>query len=255
MLKPIVFVVLFSLSSVAQAQELVRVAVASNFLSSMKMIAKAFSADTGIRVDISNGASGMLYAQIRRGAPYDLYFSADAQRPKLLEEAHLIVPGSRFTYVMGKLVAWSPEADKLSPDLKKLNPSDSNLHFFAMANPKIAPYGRAGKQVLEYYGLYKALTAQNKIALGENVGKTYHYVATRNAQIGLIAKSYVSNPKKPVGGAVFDIADNLYSKIEQQAVILRGRKSAAVEKFLNYFQSEKVQKIILEYGYALKAKS
>ena len=242
---------LMMFSSVSYAQESVRIAVAANFLATLKALSKDFTAETGIRVDISNGASGMLYAQIKKGAPYDMFFSADAKRPELLDQEGLIEPGSRFTYVTGKLVSWSPDARKVSPNLMMLNANNNRLRFVAMANPKTAPYGEAALKVLKYYGVYDNLKALNKIAIGENIGKTYHYAASGNAQIGLVAKSYVSNPKRRVSGEVFEIPSELYPELKQQAVVLKGRKSPQTEAFLKYFNSDKARKLIADYGYGL----
>jgi len=240
------------LTSNAIADQGVRIAVASNFLATLKDLSREFTKETGIQVYISNGASGMLYTKIKRGAPYDLFFSADARRPLLLEKEGFIEEGSRFTYVTGRLVAWSPRGSHLSPNLAKLDPTDQRLRFFAIANPKTAPYGVAAIDVLKHYGLYDSLIKQQKIALGENVGKAYQYTATNNAQIGLVAKSYVSNPDRPVKGQVFDIPLNLYPLLEQQAVIVKGRKTAAVMAFLKFFHSDKAQERIQYFGYGVQ---
>ena len=233
------------------ANDSLHIAVASNFLATLKSVSRDFTQKTGIKVHISNGATGMLYAQIKHGAPYDLFFSADSKRPLLLEKNGLIEPGSRFTYVVGKLVAWSPIPENVSANLATLHADNPALHFMAIANPKTAPYGEAAKAVLEFYGLYAPLKAKNKFALGENVGKTYHYVVSGNAQIGLVAKSYVANPEHPVKGEFYDIPSHLYPNIEQQAVTLKGKNSQAVQAFLSYFKSAKVQAVIESYGYGL----
>jgi len=237
------------------AKDTIHIAVAANFLATMKTLSKTFNQQTGIKVIVSNGATGMLYAQIKRGAPYDLFFAADAKRPALLEQQGLIEPNSRFTYVMGRLVIWSPNADKVSPDLNKFKKNDPNVRFFAIANPKIAPYGVAARAVLQHYGLYQSLSDHNQIVLGENIGKTFHYIASGNAQIGLVAKSYVSNPKQPVKGQFREIDAGLYPKIEQQAVIIKGKASAAVRQFLAFFQSPSAQQQIQRYGYGLPNES
>lgn len=239
----------FVLNSQVLVADTVRIAVASNFLAPLKSLAKEFTNQTGIRVYISNGASGMLYAKIKRGAPYDLFFSADSLRPQRLEKEGLIEKGSRFTYVTGRLVAWSPDDTKLSADLSKLNPQNPALRFLAMANPKTAPYGVAAIAVLKHYGLYEPLRSQKKIALGESVGKAYQYTVTGNAQIGLIALSYMRNPKHPVRGQVFYIPSNIYPPLNQQAVIVKGRKTIAVTQFLTFFHSDRVQKQLLSLGY------
>lgn len=258
MIKNIGFVVVLASSllatlgaSNAYANDSLHIAVASNFLATLKAVSRDFTEETGIKVHVSNGATGMLYAQILRGAPYDLFFSADSKRPLLLEQKGVIEPGSRFTYVIGKLVAWSQNPEKISPNLATLQADNPALRFMAIANPKTAPYGEAAKVVLEFYGLYAPLKAENKIALGENVGKTFHYVISGNAQIGLIAKSYVANPAHPVKGEFYDIPSHLYPEIAQQAVIMKGKNSQAVQAFLSYFKSAKVQAMIEYYGYGL----
>ncbi len=237
------------LSSQVSVADTIRIAVASNFLAPLKSLAKEFTNQTGVRVYISNGASGMLYAKIKRGAPYDLFFSADALRPQRLEEEGLIEKGSRFTYVMGRLVAWSTDDTKLSADLSKLNPKNPALRFLAMANPKTAPYGVAAIAVLKHYGLYESLRSQKKIVLGESVGKAYQYTVTGNAQIGLVAQSYVRNPMHPIRGQVFQIPTNIYPPLNQQAIIVKGRKTVAVTEFLTFFHSDYAQKQLLSLGY------
>ena len=239
------------MSSVAYSEDSVRIAVASNFLTTLKALSQDFTKETGITVHISNGATGMLYAQIKHGAPYDLFFAADAKRPEMLEKEGFIEPGSRFTYVTGKLVAWSPEPEKVSPDLSTLQIDNPHLHFVAIANPKTAPYGEAAVAVLTHFGLYEMLKSQHKIALGENIGKTYQYVVSRNAQLGLVAMSYVSNPEKPVGGVNFEIDQNLYPTLVQQAVVIKGRQSKATQSFLKFLHSEEARQRIQAYGYGL----
>ncbi len=239
------------MSSTSHAQETVSIAVAANFLATLKSISKDFKEETGIKVAISNGSSGMLYAQIKRGAPYDMFFSADAKRPQLLEEKGFVEEGSRFTYVVGNLVAWSPDSSKVSPDLSQLKADDPNLRFIAIANPRTAPYGMAAVEVLKYYGLYDKLKANNQIAIGGNVGKAFHFAVSGNAQISLIAKSYLSNPNRPMGGVMFDIPSHLYPKLIQQAVVLKGRYNESVRAFIEFFHSKHVQDKIQLYGYGL----
>ena len=234
-------------SSDLGAKERIHIAVASNFLRPMKTLSKDFSQRTKIGVLLSKGPTGMLYAQIKRGAPYDLFFAADVKRPKGLEEEGLIEAGSRFTYAKGKLVSWSKN---FSPDLNLLNPNNPQLRFVAIANPKTAPYGKAALEVLNHFGIGDSLKKKTKLAYGENVGKAYHYVASGNAQIGLVALSYLAHSKKNQG-KIYEIPQNTYSEIIQQAAILKGRKSGPVLKFLEYLNSLKAKKIIRSYGYDL----
>ncbi len=230
------------------ASEPIRVAVASNFLIPMKILAREFTEQSGIPVTISSGSSGTLFAKIKRGAPYDLFFSADVLRPQRLEKEGWIEEGSRFTYVIGRLVAWSSN-ESISADLSRLKVGDPALRYLAMANPKIAPYGTAAVAVLKHYGLYEALQKQQKIVLGENVGKAYQYVVTGSAQIGLVAQSYVVNAKNFVSEQVFNIPESLYPPLHQQAVVIRGRKTHEVAQFLTFFYSDWVRIKLISLGY------
>ena len=251
MIKIFIFFFSLLLSCSLFAQDTIRIAVAANFFATMKSITQDFNQQTGIKVSISNGATGSLFTQIKHGAPYDLFFSADEKRPKLLEEQGLIEKGSRFTYVTGRLVVWAPNPSKVSPNLADLKLNNPHFRFIAIANPKTAPYGLASIQILKHYGLYQTLKQNNQIALGENVGKVFHYIASGNAQLGLIAKSYASNPNNPLKGEFVEIDKSLYPEIKQQAVVLKGKNSNAVNMFLKYFHSNKVQEKIQTYGYGI----
>lgn len=249
MIKIFIFFFSLLLSCSLFAQDTIRIAVAANFFATMKSITQDFNQQTGIKVSISNGATGSLFTQIKHGAPYDLFFSADEKRPKLLEEQGLIEKGSRFTYVTGRLVVWAPNPSKVSPNLADLKLNNPHFRFIAIANPKTAPYGLASIQILKHYGLYQTLKQNNQIALGENVGKVFHYIASGNAQLGLVAKSYVINPNKPIKGKFIEIDKNLHPTIKQQAVILKGKNSKNVQHFLIYLASPKAKKIMTSQGY------
>lgn len=255
-MKKLVFLFFFLISSVVYADNGIHIAVATNFFATLKVLAKDFTQQTGIKISISNGSTGMLYAQIKRGAPFDMFFAGDSERPELLEQQGLIEKNSRFTYAIGKLVVWSTNK-QLSADLSKLDLKNKNLRFVAIANPKTAPYGVAAVAVLKHYGLYQQLQHDNKIAYGENIGATFHYIASGNAQIGLIAKSYLFNASstaksdKIMQGEVVEVAKNLYPPLTQQAVILKGKNSAEIKQFLQFFHSKKIKNIINSHGYGV----
>src|SRR5690606_33808437 len=126
------------------------------------------------------GSTGKLYAQIKNGAPFDVFFAADDQRPELLEQQEAIVPGSRFTYALGTLVLWSPDKQLIDDELTVLKNGD--FRFLAIANPATAPYGRAAQEVLTGMGLWQGV--DRKMVRGENIGQTYQYVYSRNAELG-----------------------------------------------------------------------
>jgi len=135
-----IVLVLMLASEQSLAAEL-RVAVASNFTRTMTSLIQQFEANTGHKVKLVFGSTGKYYAQIRNGAPFDAFFAADVKRPTLLEEEGMAVPGSRFTYAIGKLVLWSPKVDVVDSSGKVLE--QGSFRHLAIANPKLAPYGRA----------------------------------------------------------------------------------------------------------------
>ena len=148
------------------------IAVASNFYAPLKKICTNFTQETGIQVRLSNGSTGNLRRQIQHGAPYDLFFSADSKRPIQLEKKKLT--DLRFSYAFGKLAVWSIKPDSITPDLNTLDINNANLRFLAIANPKVAPYGIAAKEVLQHFNLYQPLKQEKKLVTGENIGKTFH---------------------------------------------------------------------------------
>lgn len=224
-------------------KEDLRIAVASNFSGAMTEIATRFEARTGRDVSLSFGSTGKYYAQIRNRAPYELFFAADARRPALLEEEGVALPGSRFTYAIGKLVLWSSHAGYVDDAGRVL--VDGSFRFLAMANPDLAPYGAAARQVLEAKGLWEALAT--RIVRGENIGQSFQYVRSGNAELGFVAYSQVMHSGKSIGGSLWVVPDSLYAPIEQQAVLLKDTESA--RRFIAFVQGEEAQRIIHDFGY------
>ena len=220
-----------------------RVAVASNFTRAMTSLAQQFEKDTGHKVKLVFGSTGKHYAQIRNGAPFDAFFAADKKRPQLLEDEGLAVPGSRFNYALGKLVLWSPEAGYVDPAGKVL--SDGNYYHLAIANPKLAPYGRAAKEVLQSHGLWNSL--KDKAVRGENIGQAFQFVNSGNAELGFVAYSQIKQPAQAIVGSYWEVPQSLYTPIEQQAVLLKDNK--ATRDFISYVRSKPALEIIQNYGY------
>ena len=137
----------------AAAAEEVRVAVATNFLATAKAIITRFEQDTAHVAVVSSGSSGKLYVQIRNGAPFDVFFSADVDRPALLEEEGLAVRGSRFTYAVGRLTLWSADPDLIDKHGQAVL-SEGTFDHLAIANPKTAPYGTAAQHTLQALGFW-----------------------------------------------------------------------------------------------------
>ncbi len=239
---------LAALSATTAMADEVQVAVAANFTKPAERIAAEFNKDTGHKAAISLGATGKFYAQIRNGAPFEVLLAADDETPQKMGKEGLTVPGSEFTYAIGKLVLWSAKpgvVDGQGEVLKK-----GAFQRFALANPKLAPYGLAGEEVMKKLGVFDAI--QPKLVLGENISQTWQFVATGNAELGFVALSQVAKDGKVAEGSAWIVPQNLYSPIRQDAVLLaRGKGKAAAEQFLKYLKSDKAVAIIRSYGYEL----
>ena len=170
----------------AQADE-VQVAVAANFTAPIQAIAADFEKDTGHKLVAAYGATGQFYTQIKNGAPFEVFLSADDTTPEKLEKEGDTVKGSRFTYAIGTLALWSAKegyVDAKGEVLKK-----NEYQHLSIANPKAAPYGLAATQVLEKLNLTEATKA--KIVEGQNITQAYQFVSTGNAELGFVALSQI----------------------------------------------------------------
>ena len=234
----------------AASAEEVHVAVAANFRATLSEIVRNFERATTHTALINSGSSGKFYAQIKHGAPFDVFFSADVMRPQRIEEEGLAVPGSRFTYAIGRLTLWSPDPDMIKgKGLMVL----SNGHFehLAMANPKTAPYGTAAKRTLEALGLWNHI--KGRVVQGENIGQAFHFVYSKNAQLGFVALSQVLDSKINGAGSRWDVPGNLHGPLRQQAILLlHGQHNTAAQAFLDYVKGLKARTIIEQFGYGLE---
>jgi len=230
------------LAQMAHAAEL-RVAVASNFKEPVEVLARRFETSTTHRVHFSFGSTGKLYAQIRNGAPFDLFLAADADRPARLEKEGLALPETRFTYAVGRLVLWSPQEGDVDAEGKVLE--TGAFRHLAIANPRLAPYGQAAVEVLRKRELWEKL--QGRLVQGENIAQTHQFVHSGNAELGLLAYSQVIRPGKPVVGSVWVIPQSLHTPLRQQAVLLK--ESKAGRTFLDWLRGEEARLVIKAHGY------
>jgi len=231
----------------AQAAE-AQVAVAANFAEPIKAIAAVLEKTTGHTLKISTGASGAFYTQIKNGAPFDVFLSADNERPEMLEKDGLAQPGTRFTYANGKLVLWSVRPGRVDGQGAVLKAAD--LGKVAFANPKTAPYGAAALQVLDKLGLKDALAP--KLVQGESIGQTFNFVKTGNADVGFVAMSQVLEGGQLKEGSMWVIPQTQYDAIRQDAVLLkRGANNEAAKELFKLLQSPNIRDLIRSYGYDL----
>lgn len=215
----------------------VRVAVASNFAGVMEPLADAFTEHTGHQLRLSYGSTGKHYAQIRQGAPFDVFLAADETRPRRLEAEGVGVPGTRFTYATGVLVLWNPTGEIADP-VQSLQ----QARRIALANPRLAPYGRAAQEALQALGLWESVGTG--AVRGENIAQAYQFVATGNAGLGFIALSqWQTRPQ----GDYWLVPETHYQPIAQQAILLRDTPPARA--FLQFLRSDSAQTLIRDGGY------
>ena len=234
-------------SLTVQADE-VQVAVAANFTAPMRKIAAEFAKDTGHKALLAFGATGKLYAQIKNGAPFEVFLAADDKTPARLESEGDTVPGSRFTYAIGALVLWSAQPGLVDDRGEVLRKGE--FKHLAITNPKTAPYGEAAVTALTRLGLLDALQA--KFVTGENVSQTYQFVFTGNAALGFVALSQVMIDGKMTDGSAWIVPADLHEPIRQDAVLLaKGKNQPAAKALLEYLKGEKATAMIKSHGYDL----
>jgi molybdate transport system substrate-binding protein len=221
----------------------IRVAVASNFADTLRAVAERFGVVSGHSVTLSPGSTGKHYAQIKNGAPFDLFFAADRRRPELLEQGGLARKGSRFTYALGKVVLWSSDPGLVDPEGRVLQ--SERFRHLAIANPRLAPYGKAAQEVLQARRVWNRL--RPRLVRGENISQTYLFVRSRNAELGFVAYSQLVRGDQPIEGSWWDVPQTLYTPIEQQAVLLK--EGEVARAFLVFVQSAEAKDLIRTHGY------
>ena len=232
----------FSLS-VSAAE--VRVAVAANFTNTLTQLKTQFEKATPHRVVIISGSTGKLFAQITADAPFDVFLSADTETTARLIASGLAVANSQYTYAYGRLVLWSAQVEAVSAGAQSLRTGTQRV---ALANPKLAPYGRAAEQALRALQLWDTL--QSRIVLGENVSQTLQFAATGNASWAFIGLAQVFSLPPQQRGGYWEVPRNLYQPIKQDAVLLvHGRDNIAAQEFLAYLRSASAHELIQQAGY------
>lgn len=229
----------------ATRAEEINIAVASNFSEPIKELASHYEAKTAHRIRLVFGSTGKHYAQIRHGAPFAAFFAADTHRPQLLEQEGIAIPGSRFTYAVGRIVLWSPKEGYVDSQGRILQ--QKPFRHLSVANPRLAPYGKAAQQFLQARGLWEGL--QDRMVRGENIGQTFQFVRSGSAELGFVAYSQVKRPGHPVEGSLWEVPSSEYSPIEQQAVLLE--ENPVARGFLEYVRSDEALEIIRGFGYGM----
>jgi molybdate transport system substrate-binding protein len=233
----------------AQAEEAI-VAIAANFAEPMERLQAMFEEESGHTLTLVIGSTGKLYAQITNGAPFDVLLAADQERPARLVEEDQAVADSRFTYAVGRLALWSADPGLIGGGRGEAVLGGGDFGHLAIANPELAPYGKAAQQTLEALGLWDELSP--KIVQGENIGQTFQMVATGNAELGFVALSYVLSERNATPGSRWDVPVELHQPIRQDAVLLaHGADNPAAAGFLDFLRSPEAQAVIERFGYAI----
>jgi molybdate transport system substrate-binding protein len=223
-----------------------QVAVAANFTEPANQIAAAFKSATGHTAILSFGSSGQFYAQMARGAPYEVFLSADADRPKRAEQDGLGVTGTRFTYAVGRLVLYSKTPGLVDGAGAVL--SSGRFNKLSIADPAAAPYGGAAVQTMQKLGVYNAI--KPKIVTGNSITQAYQFVETGAAEMGFVAYSQVINVP---GGSRWLVPVADHAPIDQQAILLyTGQNNVAAKAFLSFLKSPAAVAIIKKYGYEVR---
>jgi molybdate transport system substrate-binding protein len=239
-----VFGVLAAFAAPAGAAQ-TNVAVAANFTEPAKEIAALFKHKTGAEAILSFGASGAFFTQIAHDAPFQVFLSADQQRPAAAVGQGFAVKGTQFTYAIGKLVLWSRVVDVTHGD-EALKAGD--FARLAIADPAAAPYGAAAVETMKALGVYDVL--RPKIVQGGNIAQTFQFVDTKNAEVGFVALSQLEGKTE---GTRWLVSRTLYAPIRQDAVLLeKGRNDAASKAFLEFLEGPEAHAIIERFGYALE---
>jgi molybdate transport system substrate-binding protein len=218
------------------------VAVAANFTDAAKEIAAAFQKKTGHEAVLSFGASGQFYTQISQDAPFQIFLSADSERPKKLVDDGLAVPDSLFTYAIGKLVLWSrtPGLVKGEETLKA-----ASFDKLSICNPVAAPYGAAAVETMKSLKVYDQL--QPKFVEGASITQAFQFVQTGNAELGFVALSQLTGSDS---GSRWLVPQALYKPIRQDAVLLKkGASNEAATAFIDFLRGPEARAIIEKYGY------
>ena len=241
---------LFSLflSSAVGAQTL-RIGAASDLQFALPELAAQYEKQTGVKLAITYGSSGNLFAQIQNGAPFDLFLSADNGYPRELAKAGLADAESLTIYVQGHLVIWLPPNSPLDLTAQGFRTMlDPRIQKIAIANPEHAPYGRAAIVAMKEAGLYNQL--KSKLVFGENVAQAAQFVQSGSAQAGLIPRSLAFSPAMK-SGKRYELSGWHFLPLWQTAAVLKSSTNRdAAKGFLEFLKTPEARVIFEHYGYS-----
>jgi molybdate transport system substrate-binding protein len=235
------------LATAAYAQDLT-VAAAADLQFAMQDIATHFAQESGKNVKVIYGSSGNFAQQLRNGAPFDMFFSANLDYPKQLQQEGLVEPDSFYSYAKGRIVLWVPRGSTLDLHMGLKALVSPSVGKIAIANPEHAPYGKAAIAALQSEHIYGKV--KDKLVLGENISQAASFVASGAADAGILALSLAVSPNMKDKGQYAVISSADYPAIEQACVILKPSKNKDVARqFLRFIQTQTVQDLLRQYGF------
>ena len=249
--KLLIFICLFVAVQTAHAGEKITIAAASDLKFALDEIVVLFSkAHPADRVETIYGSSGKFQAQIRQGAPFDLYFSADITYPRMLK-AEGFAGSEVQPYAVGRIVLWSAALDASKMTLADL--ADPAIRKIAIANPKHAPYGKRAEEALRAAGVWEKVEA--RLVYGENIAQAAQFAQSGNVQIGIIALSLALNPELSARGGYALIPDNLHQPLEQGFIVTRrAANNPLAQDFARFMAGDEARAVMRRYGFVLPGK-
>jgi molybdate transport system substrate-binding protein len=242
----IILLIFFSNPAPAQEQDKILIAAAADLKFALDSILVSFKNISKGKVNVTYGSSGKLFEQISGGAPFEIFFSADINYPRLLEEKGMTI-SPIYTYGIGRIVIWSK---KINPQREGMNVLLSpSIKKIAIANPAHAPYGKRAQESLQYYKLWDKI--KDKLVYGENISQAAQFVTTGAADIGIIALSLALSPNmKKESGSYYIIPANSHQPLEQGVVLTKKAKEKSLAKtFMEYIQSANANAIFKHFGF------
>ncbi len=243
-------VLAFVFAPTGRAAETLAIAAASDLVFCLEALNRAFAtSEPSVSLRVSTGSSGNFFAQIKNGAPFDVFLSADLIYPIKLIAAGAAEEKSLTRYGIGRIVLWTRRTDLAIDDLASVV-RDPSVKRFAIANPDHAPYGRAAKEALDKFGAWAEV--RPKLVLGENIAQTAQFVQTGNADVGIVALSLVIAPGLNQSGRWTEIPSSAHAPLEQGVVLTRrGASNPAARRYLAFLATPAARTIFDRYGFSL----
>jgi molybdate transport system substrate-binding protein len=232
----------------------IAVAAAADLSTVLKQLGDLHEKKSGVKVNLSLGASGALAQLIQNGAPFDLFFSADMDYPRQLIASGDADASSLYQYAVGNLILWVPMDSPLDPAQKYMDVLlDRSVRKIAIANPQHAPYGRAAVAALKHTGVYERVA--DRLVLGENVSQAAQFVESGNAQAGFVALAHAVAPAMQGKGKYWQVPENFYPPLAQGAVVLsRAQHKKEAAQFLEFIKTKEAEELLRKSGFTIRGK-